>query len=477
MRLAMLDPTPERRAIARKVLDRGKPWRGNHDIWFAPEPLADGGKLAFVFPGVEATFAPNLDDVARALGVAAPAIAAAIGAPTRATLERRGAGVFALGRLLAARARAGSASRPTLIAGHSLGEWTGMVASEMIPPARDRRVRRAALPAGSLEVPDVVFAAVGCGAAGARGRARRARRHRGLARQLPAPEHPVRRARSRARRDRAARRSAACCARSCRSARASTRRCSPTTSRRTARTSPTLALQRAARAAVVGDDVRAVPRRARRDPRARDRSPRRAGAVPRARSSALYASGVRAFVQLGVGSLAGFVDDTLRGKDHLAIAAASATARRRSRSSRASRAALFADGFAVERRAAREAAARRRVAQPRRARMVSSTLGVPLVPLGGAVPPISTRAPTPRSDAGGDPVLAELRRDAATRPPHASRAVVDAYRAKRASRRPRERVVTRTLSVDARARAARSLLLSPARRAGRPSRSLSRSCR
>ena len=79
-----------------------------------------------------------------------------------------------------------------------------------------------------------------------------------------------------------------------------------------------------ARAAVVGDDVRAVSRRARRDPRARDRSPRQAGAVPRARRARCTRPACARSSQLGVGSVGGFVDDTLRGRDHLAIAAASA---------------------------------------------------------------------------------------------------------------------------------------------------------
>ena len=34
----------------------------------------------------------------------------------------------------------------------------------------------------------------------------------------------------------------------------------------------------------------------------------------------LYASGIRAFVQVGVGSITGFVDDTLAGRDYTAIA-------------------------------------------------------------------------------------------------------------------------------------------------------------
>ena len=182
----------------------------------------------------------------------------------------------------------------------------------------------------------------------------------------------------------------------------------------------------------------------------------------------LYASGVRAFVQLGVGSTTGFVADTLRGRDHLAITAASVR-NPGCRSSRARSAALFADGFAARaraRRARREARAVKRTG-------IKLDLGVPLVRLGGVVPPLST---APRLDTS-DPVIAELvaTLDEAAA---ASRAVVDAYRARASRRRrnlrrpphtPGTHVVRRTLSVEHRARARRSLLLSPARRAGRPS--------
>ena len=125
---------------------------------------ADGGKLALLFPGVEATFAADVGEVARELGVALPASIAAANAAAPNELEARGRGVFAVGRLLAAAlARLGVA--PDAIAGHSMGEWTGMVASRDDPP-RAVDAFLGELPP-SLDVPDVVFAAVGCGAAGA----------------------------------------------------------------------------------------------------------------------------------------------------------------------------------------------------------------------------------------------------------------------------------------------------------------------
>ncbi|BCK67004.1 hypothetical protein Srufu_009570 [Streptomyces libani subsp. rufus] len=38
-RLALLDPTPQRRALAAKILVRGLPWRGRGEVWFTPTPF------------------------------------------------------------------------------------------------------------------------------------------------------------------------------------------------------------------------------------------------------------------------------------------------------------------------------------------------------------------------------------------------------------------------------------------------------
>nr|HEX4315315.1 beta-ketoacyl synthase N-terminal-like domain-containing protein [Kofleriaceae bacterium] len=442
LRLAIVDPTAERRELAAKVIDRGKPWRGKHDIFFAPAPLARaGGKLALLFPGVEATFAPDraaVAAIADTLGVAAPA---AIGDATGATggsaleLEVRGRGVFALGNLLAS-ALAHAGLRADAYAGHSLGEWTGMVASEMIPRATaDAFV--ASLVAGTLDVPDVVFAAVGCGAAGARealagldaigtshdncphqsivcGRAASVRTAlqrlaaRGvLCQELPfksgfhsplfAPylaPHRAHFAELALQRPSAPLWSATTCA-------------------------PYPADPAAIRALAIDHLVQPV--------RFRELV------------QALYADGVRAFVQLGVGSIVGFVDDTLRGHDVLAIAAAAAKP-----GPQLARviAALWADGWSGGGDPASDVGPRRI------ARGAPLQLGSPLIRLGDAVPPIvlpRSDARSPRPDACDDPVVAELLAtfdEAAA----ASRAIVEAYRAANA---PSRHVARRSLSVAA----------------------------
>ncbi len=161
-RLAVVDPTPERLARARAVIEKGKPWRGREGIWFAPEGLlARGGKLCFLFPGVDSTFEPRVDDVAASLGVPAPRLPAA-----GAGLEELGVAIVAVNRLLH-RALLGLGVKPDLVAGHSIGEWSGLVATGAIPEeALDGFV--ATIRPGSLRVPGAIFAAAGCGVEQAR---------------------------------------------------------------------------------------------------------------------------------------------------------------------------------------------------------------------------------------------------------------------------------------------------------------------
>jgi len=157
-RLAIVAPDDRRLQLARKVLERGTPFRGRNDVWFDPTGLlTEGGKVAFLFPGVEPVFDPKVDDVAAALDLPWEGLV-----ETAAPLERQGRGIVAVGRLLAsALGRLGV--KPDLMAGHSLGEWTGQIASGMIPDSYVEAFLGGLRP-GSIELSDVVFVALGCGA-------------------------------------------------------------------------------------------------------------------------------------------------------------------------------------------------------------------------------------------------------------------------------------------------------------------------
>ncbi|RFS81681.1 acyltransferase domain-containing protein [Actinomadura spongiicola] len=160
-RLAMVAPTPRRLDLARAVVQRGTAWRGRSDVWFSPRPLlAEGGRLAFVFPGFEPAFDPRVDDVAERLGLPRPALTG------RTDLLGHAADAIAVGGLLAT-ALVDLGVEPDVVAGHGLGEWTAMVATGVC----DADAVEGLLRALDEEVPDdpgVVYAALGCGAAKAR---------------------------------------------------------------------------------------------------------------------------------------------------------------------------------------------------------------------------------------------------------------------------------------------------------------------
>ncbi|MGH3687045.1 MAG: acyltransferase domain-containing protein [Pseudonocardiaceae bacterium] len=158
-RLAIVAPTARRLTLAREVVTQGAPWRGRNDVWFTGTPLHSPhapGRLAFLFPGLEQTFTPRVDDVADHFRLARPELG------DIAVLGRHGLGVLAVGRLLD-RALRGLGVIPDLVAGHSVGEWNAMIAAGIHPTEAVEELG-ASFDLDGLSVPGLVFAALGCGA-------------------------------------------------------------------------------------------------------------------------------------------------------------------------------------------------------------------------------------------------------------------------------------------------------------------------
>jgi len=122
-RLGLVDPTGQRLAAARRIVAVGAPWRGGRDIWFSPRPLLSTarGKVAFVFPGLEAEFSPQTADVVGHFGLEARELDPRDYAGYLASVMQAGWVLHdALERI---------GITPDGVAGHSLGEWTaGVVA-------------------------------------------------------------------------------------------------------------------------------------------------------------------------------------------------------------------------------------------------------------------------------------------------------------------------------------------------------------
>ncbi|MGI3223461.1 beta-ketoacyl synthase N-terminal-like domain-containing protein [Streptomyces sp. GTA36] len=167
-RLGIVAPTAKRLALARRAVAKGRAWHGRSDLWFTPTPLLGGGadenksgRLAFVFPGLEGDFEPQVDDVAVHFGL--PRVPAATpnteGTARVSDVGRHGFGVVGVGRLLDdALRRMGVV--PDAVAGHSVGEWTAMVAAGMYAGDEVSDFMESFDP-DALTVPGLSFAALG----------------------------------------------------------------------------------------------------------------------------------------------------------------------------------------------------------------------------------------------------------------------------------------------------------------------------
>ena len=470
-RLAIVAPTTRRLMLARRIVAQGKPWRGREDIWFTAAPLHSAGscqhgggaescqhgggagscqhggrkpaqgQLAFLFPGLEQEFEPRVDDVADHFGLDRPDLG------DTAVLGRHGLGVLTVGRLLDV-ALQELGVMPDLVAGHSVGEWNAMTAAG-IYPRRAVEELIASYDPESLHVPGLLFAALGCGADQA------AEAINDLDRVVVSHDNcPHQSIICGA--DAAV---AAVLARL--AARGVTGQVLPFRSgfhspmlepylRRILDTFGGLPVRPPSRpiwSATTVDRYPDDPDRIRELATNHLLEPVRFGPLLRR----LYEAGVRAFIQVGTGSLPGFVADTLAGLPHLAV---TANTPRRSGLDQLRRvaAALWVEGWAPRfERLPHAVRVRARVPADSSVPVVPLNLGAPMVRLGDAV---TALIPAPRGSAvpselsttelstTGHPMLAEF--GAALSDATAAATEVLGSWARTA---PRQASTTRTLSV------------------------------
>ncbi|MEV4320049.1 beta-ketoacyl synthase N-terminal-like domain-containing protein [Actinocrispum sp. NPDC049592] len=140
-RLAVWAPNAKRLRQARQIVARGRKWTGRHGIWFSPEPLLTRpDQIGFLFPGFEQR---DTGELAGEESVVDHAV-----------------GLLQAGRQQAQRLRAAGIV-PSALAGHSMGEWTAMIVAGIYPTI-DSFVD--SLRPGMVAVADVVYAALGCSA-------------------------------------------------------------------------------------------------------------------------------------------------------------------------------------------------------------------------------------------------------------------------------------------------------------------------
>lgn len=157
-RIALFDPTPERIQKAIKIVTRNNAWRNRQDIWFTHTPLLrNGGKLAFVFPGLDALSSGETASIARHFNLPV------IDRPQTKENELLH-GVFAA---IESSRHIDAALKqldihPDVIAGHSLGEWLGWGSAGMVEDASVLSLLQQLNPA-SYQMEHSRFVAVGCG--------------------------------------------------------------------------------------------------------------------------------------------------------------------------------------------------------------------------------------------------------------------------------------------------------------------------
>jgi acyl transferase domain-containing protein/phosphopantetheinyl transferase len=388
-RLAIVDPTPRSLELASRILETEKAWRGRNDLWFAPRGLlTEGGRLAFLFPGLEPGFAADTAAVARWFGREENRLPEGIG-----PIEQQGREVFMLGWLLND-VLGELRIHPDDIAGHSLGEWVAWFAADMVDPDRANEFLDTLQP-GSLEVPGIAYLALGCGIEVAEtlmsGIADVTLSHDNCPHQsvLCGPPDAIARVAERA---------------------ASQRVLAQELPFRSGFHSPAFEPH----LGVMRGNWERMPLQRPRvplwsattcEPYPEDADEVRALAVKHLLEAVrfrelllrLYDEGSRVFVQVGAGSLAGFAEDTLRDRPHLAIAASSA---KRSGVSQLLRvaAAVWVEGADVDVQPLL-APAREDRAAARRGPSIALRLDVPLVRL----PRELTLASPTRATAGATP--------------------------------------------------------------------------
>jgi 3-oxoacyl-(acyl-carrier-protein) synthase/phosphopantetheinyl transferase/malonyl CoA-acyl carrier protein transacylase len=160
-RLGVFNPDEKRIALALRIIEKDIPWQSKQDLWFTNKPLlTSGGKLAFMFPGLDV---PGLESLKTG---DFNALAKHFNLKTSSYYEHQEGVKQLLGLDEACRLIDASLKKleiiPDVVAGHSVGEWTacssvGMTDEETIAVLNERAINR------KVDTIDAVFLSVNCG--------------------------------------------------------------------------------------------------------------------------------------------------------------------------------------------------------------------------------------------------------------------------------------------------------------------------
>jgi 3-oxoacyl-(acyl-carrier-protein) synthase/phosphopantetheinyl transferase/malonyl CoA-acyl carrier protein transacylase len=131
-RLAIFNPTDERLRLAADIVRRDKPWRGRSDIWFTNKPLLHSdAKIVFMFPGFNLSELVEHESIEDDLGlefVKHPG----------ANADEQGIADFFYTSQLVHQALLKTGVTADIYTGHSIGEWHAARASGILDESFDR---------------------------------------------------------------------------------------------------------------------------------------------------------------------------------------------------------------------------------------------------------------------------------------------------------------------------------------------------
>jgi 3-oxoacyl-(acyl-carrier-protein) synthase/phosphopantetheinyl transferase len=156
-RLVVFNPTAGKLDKAKTLIEKDKPWKGRLDIWFSNKPLLlEGGKVVFMFSGYDAGTEIETQSITDYFDI--PYKQVVIG---KDKLMGHAINHFYRSKLLD-QALKRTGLTPDINIGHSLGEWHAAGAAGYVTPASIEKLIEQYNPENSLVV-DVIYIAIGCG--------------------------------------------------------------------------------------------------------------------------------------------------------------------------------------------------------------------------------------------------------------------------------------------------------------------------
>lgn len=158
-RLVLFNPTPDRIERTIKFIEKDLIWKGRQDIWYTNKPLIkDGGKVAFLYPGYDPSVNPEIDSLIDYFKLSLPEEEYESG---ESEIVDNGLRLYRINKVMDMSLKALNL-KPDMNAGHSLGEWFGVGASGLVTDASIKKLI-SSLDASQYKIDGIFFVAVSVG--------------------------------------------------------------------------------------------------------------------------------------------------------------------------------------------------------------------------------------------------------------------------------------------------------------------------